>query len=269
MYWILKIRDKIYSFLSWVDENFVKFFIFVLLFKSFVVDISMVPSCSMTPTAITGDIAFVNKIAFGINRNSIQVIGGYLPFFKKKIFASDPKPGDPVIFTLPRDPKTIYFKRVIALEGDTVQMIDGKLYINDKEVKMELIGDFEVLSDEGFKKDKGKLYKMTLSNGKTYKVFRNCDFCKYFRDNTRKYYVPKGYVFAQGDNHTGSDDCFNMDFMGPIPVENIIGKPVMAICGSDSREENEPNWIAWTLGLGLRIFIYIYNIDTSRFFKKY
>ncbi len=61
------------------------------------------------------------------------------PLFKGRIFSSPPKRGDVVVFKLPRDGQTDYIKRVIGLPGDTIQMKDGRLYINGTEVPREEI----------------------------------------------------------------------------------------------------------------------------------
>ena len=55
-----------------------------------------------------------------------------VPLIPKRIFSSNPKRGDVVIFKLPTDNKTDYVKRVIGLPGDTVQIIDGKVFLNGK-----------------------------------------------------------------------------------------------------------------------------------------
>lgn len=86
--------------------------------------------------------------------------------------------------------KTSYIKRVIAIEGDKVEIKDGKVYINN-----ELL--LEKYLPEGVK---------TEATG----VFNN-------------FIVPKGYIFLMGDNRSGSMDCRNF---GCIPVEKIESKVV-------------------------------------------
>ena len=86
--------------------------------------------------------------------------------------------------------KTSYIKRVIALEGDKVEIKDGKVYINNELLPEKYLA-------EGVK---------TEATG----VFNN-------------FIVPKGYIFLMGDNRSGSMDCRNF---GCIPVERIESKVV-------------------------------------------
>ena len=86
--------------------------------------------------------------------------------------------------------KTSYIKRVIALEGDKVEIKDGKVYINNELLPEKYLA-------EGVK---------TEATG----VFNN-------------FIVPKGCVFLMGDNRSGSMDCRNF---GCIPVEKIESKVV-------------------------------------------
>ena len=86
--------------------------------------------------------------------------------------------------------KTSYIKRVIAIEGDKVEIKDGKVYINNELLSEKYLA-------EGVK---------TEATG----VFNN-------------FIVPKGYIFLMGDNRSGSMDCRNF---GCIPVEKIESKVV-------------------------------------------
>src|SRR4029434_4671580 len=92
------------------------------------------PSGAMKPTLLVGDYFFVSKFSYGYSHYS-------LPFspklFSGRIFGSEPKRGDVVVFRLPRDDSIDYIKRVIGLPGDRIQMIDGLLHINGVAVTRE------------------------------------------------------------------------------------------------------------------------------------
>src|SRR5919201_4963107 len=90
-----------------------------------------IPSGSMKSTLLVGDYLFVSKLAYGYSRYSFP--WGIIPF-KGRIFASEPKRGDVVVFKLPRDNSTDYIKRVIGLPGDEIAVRQGVLFINGKEV---------------------------------------------------------------------------------------------------------------------------------------
>ena len=105
-----------------------------LLFQPF-----WIPSGSMKDTLLIGDFLFVNKMAYGYSRYSC-------PFsacpITGRLFGSEPERGDVIVFRHPTTGQD-YIKRVIGLPGDTVQMKDGKLYLNGAAVQTDPAGFFE------------------------------------------------------------------------------------------------------------------------------
>ena len=103
-----------------------------LLFQPF-----SIPSGSMRPTLLEGDYLFVSKFSYGFSKYSLPLSPD---LFSGRIWGSEPKRGDVVVFKLPSDTNIDYIKRVIGLPGDRVQMRGGALYINDEPVQREKIG---------------------------------------------------------------------------------------------------------------------------------
>lgn len=101
-------------------------FVIAFLLGHFVYINARVPSGSMEQTIMTGDRVFGNRLAY-----------------KTK----DPERFDIVIFKYPDDPSQLFEKRVIGLPGETVNIVDGKVYINDSE---------EPLDDVSVRKHLGK-----------------------------------------------------------------------------------------------------------------
>ena len=99
--------------------------VLALFIRTFVVQAFKIPSGSMKPTLLVGDHILVNKFIYGVK----------LPFSDITLISvKDPKRGDVVVFKFPEDPKKDFIKRVIAVAGDTVQIRNKKVYINDKPI---------------------------------------------------------------------------------------------------------------------------------------
>ncbi|SCB62131.1 signal peptidase I Serine peptidase. MEROPS family S26A [Rhizobium aethiopicum] len=175
-----------------------------------------IPSGSMMPTLLVGDYIFVNKFAYGYSKYS-------LPFspdiFSGRLFGSDPKRGDIVVFRFPPNPDIDYIKRCIGLPGDRIQVTDGVLYVNGKPVPKVADGSFT--SD--YKLDPGEdvpVFRETLDDGKTYDTLDQSPVSR--GDNTREFIVPEGHYFMMGDNRDNSlDSRFDVGF---VPAENLVGR---------------------------------------------
>ena len=106
-----------------------------LLFQPF-----NIPSGSLVPTLLVGDYLFVSKYAYGYSHFSLP---GFLDLdpsaMPGRIFASQPKRGDIIVFKLPSDGQTDYIKRLIGLPGDKIQVTHGRLIINGETVPREPI----------------------------------------------------------------------------------------------------------------------------------
>jgi len=92
-----------------------------LVIRTFVVQAFKIPSGSMEPTLQIGDHLLVNKFIYGIK----------IPFTSIHLFPwENPQRGDVIVFIYPPDPDKDFIKRVIGVEGDTVKIVNKKLYIN-------------------------------------------------------------------------------------------------------------------------------------------
>ena len=118
-----------------------------------------IPSSSMVPTLLIGDYLFITKFDYGYSRHSFPFSLPIIP--KGRIFYVHPERGDVVIFKKPPENKTDYIKRIIGLPGDTVQVKNGRLFINDTIVPREEIGqEYGLTRDEEVtQEDFEELYK--------------------------------------------------------------------------------------------------------------
>ena len=99
--------------------------VLALFIRTFIVQSFFIPSGSMEPTLLPGDYILVNRFIYGVR---IPYVGTRLFFHKV------PKRGDVIVFVYPKDTSEDFIKRVIGLPGDVVQVINGKININNKQI---------------------------------------------------------------------------------------------------------------------------------------
>jgi signal peptidase I len=128
-----------------------------------------VPSSSMKPTLQPGE-HFI----------------GDMTYFRTHA----PARGDVVLYRFPRDPGTIYVKRIVGLPGDRVEFREGRAFVN---------GTAEAEQSIDVGNPRAPL------------------------NNTREVSVPEGYVFVAGDNRSNSTDS-RISMHGPVPLANLIGR---------------------------------------------
>jgi signal peptidase I len=187
-----------------------------LTVRTFLLQPFNTPSRSMEPTLLQGDYFFANKFAYGYSRFSLPLAPRV---FSGRIFAAEPKRGDVVVFALPRDPATVYVKRIIGLPGDRVQLVAGRLYINGEVAPRTVISD---ASEDGAV----PTYEETLPGGVVHLIEEEFGDAAVL-DNTEVFEVPPGSYFVLGDNRDNSMDSRvspEKKGIGYVPFENLIGR---------------------------------------------
>jgi signal peptidase I len=194
----------------------------VFLLRSFLFEPFKIPSGSMVPTLVVGDLILVNKFHYGVR----------LPVINKKIIDNKPvQRGDVVVFRYPVDTRLDYIKRVVAIAGDEVSYLNQKLSINGQPVPLAAKG--EHYDDESmsyaplFTEKLGEVEhqirvdpKRNGYYGLDNKAFPFAQNCRYVAEGlTCK--VPPGHYFMMGDNRDNSQDS---RFWGFVPDENIVGR---------------------------------------------
>ncbi|MCB1721872.1 MAG: signal peptidase I, partial [Alphaproteobacteria bacterium] len=169
-----------------------------LVIRTFLFEPFNIPSGSMKPTLLVGDYLFVSKPAYGYSRYSFPF--GLAPL-EGRVWNKEPQRGDVIVFKLPSNPRVDYIKRLVGLPGETVQVRNGRLYINGELIPREAIGIKEGTPPE----DEGTPmyhYIETLPGGATHDIFEESDSGPL--DNTQVYTVPEGHYFMMGDNRDNS-----------------------------------------------------------------
>ena len=188
-----------------------------LIIRSFFAEPYNIPSGSMKPNLLVGDFIFVSKWSYGFSKHSLPFS---IPLIPGKIFSKLPERGEVVVFKTPEDNRTDYIKRVIGLPGDRIQIIDGKIIINDNLILRKKLKDF-IDTDKNSSIKRIRKYKEYFFN-KEIEVLDITD--QGIVDNTNLYVVPEGHFFVMGDNRDNSQDSRFTNIVGYIPIENLIGK---------------------------------------------
>jgi len=210
-----------------------------LLFQPF-----NIPSGSLVPTLLVGDYLFVSKYAYGYSHFSLPAFLDLMPqAIPGRIFASEPKRGDIIVFKLPSDGQTDYIKRLIGLPGDKIQVQHGRLIINGETVPREAIAPFPTVNHFG-KPEEAPRYLETLPGGVKHEIIQ-IDGDEGTFDNTRVYEVPPGHYFMMGDNRDNSSDsrlAGDQGGVGYVPFENLIGRGEIIFF---SIGDDTPAWQVW------------------------
>ena len=210
-----------------------------------------IPSGSMIPTLLVGDFLFVSKATYGYSKYSFPLAAFQ---FNGRIMGEAAKRGDVVVFRKPHNENIDYIKRVIGLPGDTVQVRNGRLYLNHKIVKREFIGEFEAKAMPENAMVTYKRYREKLPGGHTHEIIEKSD--NEYLDNTEIFTVPTGHYFMMGDNRDGSQDSRVMSEVGYVPFENFVGRAENIFLSVD---EDAKIWEFWKWPTSLRF---------KRFFQK-
>ncbi|MDO4273285.1 MAG: signal peptidase I [Eubacteriales bacterium] len=144
----MKIWDEIWDYVKMI----IFVVVVVLIVNNVVLINAKIPSESMEKTIMTGDRIFGFRLSYGVN---LDLFGNKIT---KKL--KDPERFDVVIFKFPDDESQLYIKRVIGLPGETVEIVDGKVYIDGAETPLDdsftpekpmgTYGPFEVPEDSYF-----------------------------------------------------------------------------------------------------------------------
>jgi len=199
-----------------------QFLLFVLLlgvFRTAVADWNPIPSASMHPNLVEGDVVFVNRLAFDVKVPLTDVILAH---------TGDPKRGDIVTFSSPED-GTRLIKRVIGLPGETIEMRGKRLVVNGRVADYETLGLSEkpVLGDHGLKALHTE--EDTADNRHEIQWLTKAGL----RDDFGPIVVPADHYLMLGDNR---DNSLDSRFFGLVPRASIIGRAERILVSADYKD---------------------------------
>jgi len=168
-----------------------------LFIRTFVVQAFKIPSSSMEPTLLVGDHLLVNKFGYGI-RNPFTG-AAWIPI-------GTPQRRDIIVFKFPLNPSLDFIKRVVGVEGDRIEVINKKVFVNGK--------PFEV--DSAVHRDPN-IFAPGVSA----------------RDNFGPVVVPPHSLFVMGDNRDNSHDSRFWKF---VDLRAVKGKAFVLYWSWDSED---------------------------------
>ena len=186
-----------------------------------------IPSSSMEPTLLIGDRIFVSKYIYGYSKHS-------LPFspkiYNSRLFFKEPSYGDLVVFKTPVDNRTDYIKRLIGKPGDSVQFINGEIFLNkEKILRKKVISDYTIRC--GKSNLKVDSFEETLPNGVVYTAVYSKNFSL---QNTDEFIVPQKHYFFLGDNRDCSQDSRFLNSVGYVNYINLVGEAKIIFFSNDT-----------------------------------
>ena len=234
----------------------------VLAFHTLVAKPFYIPSASMVPNLMVGDRLVVSKYPYGWSWVSLSF--HLLPRSDWRIAPSTPEYGD-IVIAVPPDRAEDYIKRVIALPGDRIALVNGRIFLNGRAVAQEVeppvripvdfqtcegrpclsaFEQYRTRDPDGREYYEPPTYRETLPNGATYRVI---DHTSQPLDNFDEITVPDGHVFLMGDNRDHSADSraqvWERGLGGPVPIANVGGRAEFTTFSLDgSSTWNPASW---------------------------
>jgi signal peptidase I len=219
-----KVKRSIYRI--WKEwRGIVIFIVFVVIpVKSSLADWNWVPTGSMNPTILEGDLIYVDKLAYDLR----------LPLtFYRLAEWSEPERGDIVVCFSPEDEMRLV-KRIIAVPGDTIESIDNRLFLNGQSANYTRLDSTYSESLPSKLKDRCVLATESL-DGFTHTVM-SIPSIRAMRD-FGPITVPADNYFVMGDSRDNSKDSRHFGF---VPREAIVGKARGVIVSFDITDKYQP-----------------------------
>ncbi len=255
---------------DWLGEirGLVLMLLAVLAFHSVIAKPFYIPSISMMPNLLVGDRLVVSKFPYGWNRASVSF--HLLPRDTWRMLPGTPDYGD-IVIAVPKNRKDDLIKRVVALPGDRIAVVNGQIVLNGKPVPQEVEPPVQLPADPKLScSDREPAYhcyadfmqyrtrlpsgrevfelptlRETMPNDATYLIIK--DRADFVVDNYPEITVPDGHVFLMGDNRNHSADSrvsiLADGLGGPVPLSDVGGRAEFVTFSLDGSQTWNP--LSW------------------------
>jgi signal peptidase I len=196
--------------------------IIVFPLKSAIADWNWVPSGSMKPTILEGDLVFVNKLAYDLK----------VPFTLQRLGQwDDPARGDIVVFFSPHDGMRLV-KRVVAVPGDTIELRNNVLLLNGTAMQYESM-NAQAYAREIHEDARAVIAKEQAERSHLVMELPSRQALRTFAPVT----VPPGQYFMMGDSR---DNSFDSRFWGFVERKQIVGRANRVLLSFDKNHHYVP-----------------------------
>jgi signal peptidase I len=219
---------------NWVRNNkgWLAFFVLFGVFRTAVADWNPIPSGSMHPNLLEGDVVLVNRVAFDLKVPLTDVVLAHL---------GEPVRGDIVVFHSPRDGQRL-IKRLVALPGDVVEMRNERLYINGRGADYRVVEE-SMDSYGGAALRAVQLAESADGRGRHIQLLPGVMAPRSFGPVT----VPRGEYLMLGDNRDNSADS---RVIGLVPRKLLVGRAERVLVSADY----QGNWMPRTERFGMSLY---------------
>jgi len=187
-------------------ESFIIAALIAFFVRSFFIQAFKIPSSSMEPTLLIGDHLLVNRLSYVVK----------VPFTDIVLFnLGKPERGEVIVFRYPVDTSKDFIKRVIAREGDTIEIKNKVIYLNGSAINDRY----------GYYSD-NRLLPGFLSP----------------KDNMEPVTVPPDSYFVMGDNR---DRSLDSRFWGFVHQDHLVGRALIIYFSWDGKSHNPLHYIRW------------------------
>lgn len=220
----------------------------VFIFRSIFFEPFRIPTGSMIPTLMIGDFILVNKMSYGLKVPFSDFSFSDVNWSPKYIYGkSNPKRGDVIVFKYPKDPGINYIKRVVGLPGDTIEIRNKVVYINDSAILAQEIEGEDIMRDMDTKFKNYNLRFYKVNTGEHAHVVQQ-DRDNYYKVDYEKKRIPPNSFFVMGDNR---DFSYDSRYWGFVEHKNVKGKALFVWFSMNVFGEHPFTFRPWRIGTSI------------------